>query len=225
MREHLSNQELVELYVKTKDEVLVSEILERYDRMIRDCLKAYYGSSYYDDLYQEGRIALIKTIRCYDPTLAQFSTIAVHYINGLVMHFMRDRAATIRVPAWVQKHYRKEYAARIAFRAVHSREPEEAEIAQALNITVTRLRKIHLENPGVLLPVPIEIYAKEEDESFVMTPICLRASCDGYALTQGRLLDEEERAYLCNATVPELMSNHGVGVFDAQRIKAYVANL
>ncbi|MEO0410055.1 MAG: sigma-70 family RNA polymerase sigma factor, partial [Cyanobacteria bacterium P01_A01_bin.135] len=53
----------------------------------------------YEDLEQIGHIGLIRAIERFDPTQGcAFSSFAVPYIRGEMLHFLRDRGSSVRVP-------------------------------------------------------------------------------------------------------------------------------
>jgi RNA polymerase sigma factor (sigma-70 family) len=53
----------------------------------------------YDDLFQAGTIGLIRASRIYDPSLGwRFSTIAVRYIKGSILHHIRDHGYGLKFP-------------------------------------------------------------------------------------------------------------------------------
>jgi RNA polymerase sigma factor (sigma-70 family) len=76
------------------------------DRLVTDNLKLVYhvAKQYrdmycYEDLVQEGMIGLVKAARRFDPSLDnQFSSYAVPYIRGEILHYFRDRNNIIKHP-------------------------------------------------------------------------------------------------------------------------------
>lgn len=78
--------------------------LKACDRLATDNIKLVYfvckkylNLSYYEDLIQEGTIELIKAARKFDSSLGfKFSSYAVPYIRGGVLHYIRDKSGTIR---------------------------------------------------------------------------------------------------------------------------------
>lgn len=53
------------------------------------------------DLEQIGYLGLIKAIERYDPSRAAFSSFAMPYIRGAILHHLRDRSHAVKVPrAW-----------------------------------------------------------------------------------------------------------------------------
>ncbi|MEO1623321.1 MAG: sigma-70 family RNA polymerase sigma factor, partial [Cyanobacteria bacterium J06632_3] len=53
----------------------------------------------YEDLEQIGYIGLIRSIERFDPGQGcAFSSFAVPYIRGEMLHFLRDRGTTVKIP-------------------------------------------------------------------------------------------------------------------------------
>lgn len=63
------------------------------------------GRESFEDLYQVGMIGLIKAVEKYDPGKGSaFSSYAVPYIRGEILHHRRDRTQTIKIPrSWSDK--------------------------------------------------------------------------------------------------------------------------
>lgn len=99
----------------------------------------------YEDLEQIGHIGLIRAIERFDPTQGcAFSSFAVPYIRGEMLHFLRDRGSAVRVPRrWqdLQKEGQRQQA-RLA--KVLGRQPLEHEIVEALNVSTTDWRQARL---------------------------------------------------------------------------------
>ncbi|MGB3616111.1 MAG: RNA polymerase sigma factor SigF [Elainellaceae cyanobacterium] len=99
----------------------------------------------YEDLEQIGHIGLIRAIERFDPTQGcAFSSFAVPYIRGEMLHFLRDRGSSVRVPRrWqdLQKEGQREQA-RLA--RLLGRQPMEHEVVQALGVSVGEWREARL---------------------------------------------------------------------------------
>ncbi len=99
----------------------------------------------YEDLEQIGHIGLIRAIERFDPTQGcAFSSFAVPYIRGEMLHFLRDRGSAVRVPRrWqdLQKEGQKQQA-RLAKEL--GRQPLEQEVVEALGVSVGEWREARL---------------------------------------------------------------------------------
>jgi RNA polymerase sigma-B factor len=99
----------------------------------------------FEDLEQCGYIGLMTAIERFDPSQGYaFSSFAVPYIRGEILHFLRDRANTVRIPRRWQQLSRDGEKARQALAAKLGRQPNEQEIATALNIELTEWRSVKL---------------------------------------------------------------------------------
>ena len=99
----------------------------------------------FEDLEQLGYIGLISAAERFDPTKGHaFSSFAIPYIRGEMLHFLRDRASTIRIP---RRLHQLSNAGTKVSQALHEkldRQPNDHEIAAALNIDVTEWRSVKL---------------------------------------------------------------------------------
>ena len=101
----------------------------------------------YEDLEQIGYIGLIRSIERFDPGQGcAFSSFAVPYIRGEMLHFLRDRGTTVKIPRrWqdLQKEGQKRQAELIR---KYGRQPSDIEMAEALSVSVQEWRQVKLAN-------------------------------------------------------------------------------
>ncbi len=101
----------------------------------------------YEDLEQIGYIGLIRSIERFDPGQGcAFSSFAVPYIRGEMLHFLRDRGTTVKIPRrWqdLQKEGQKRQAELIR---KYGRQPSDIEMAAALEVSVQEWRQVKLAN-------------------------------------------------------------------------------
>jgi len=91
----------------------------------------------YEDLVQIGYLGLIRAIERFNPNQGcAFSSFAIPYIRGEMLHFLRDKSSVVKVPRRWQELYsdgekiQKEYSNKLG------RKASDAEIANALNVSV-----------------------------------------------------------------------------------------
>ena len=89
----------------------------------------------YDDLFQYGCLGLLKAIDRFDPEYqVQFSTYAVPVIMGEIRRYLRDDGP-VHVSRTIHEQARRVEKFCAAFRTEHHREPDVAEIAEALKLS------------------------------------------------------------------------------------------
>jgi len=99
----------------------------------------------YDDLMQVGSMGLIRAIERFDMSKGHaFSSFAIPYIRGEIQHYLRDKGSPVRIPRrWQTLHRQAAHATR-ALRSELDRQPTDAEIAEALEITLAEWQDIKL---------------------------------------------------------------------------------
>lgn len=91
----------------------------------------------YEDLEQIGYLGLIRAIERFDPTQGcAFSSFAVPYIRGEMLHFLRDRGNAVRIPRRWQDLQKEAQRVRMALSRDLGRQPNDLEVAAKLGITV-----------------------------------------------------------------------------------------
>jgi len=99
----------------------------------------------YEDLEQIGYLGLIRAIERFDPTQGcAFSSFAVPYIRGEMLHFLRDRSGTVKIPRRWQQLSKEGQRVREAFFAQAGRQPTDHEVAEELGISVYEWRECKL---------------------------------------------------------------------------------
>ncbi len=100
-------------------------------RLSRQCVETY------QDLEQIGYLGLIRAIERFNPYQGcAFSSFAVPYIRGEILHFLRDRSSVVKIPRRWQELKREGEKMRQHLTQILDRKPSDAEIADALQISV-----------------------------------------------------------------------------------------
>jgi len=99
----------------------------------------------YEDLEQIGYLGLIRAIERYDPAQGcAFSSFAVPYIRGEMLHFLRDRSCTIRVPRRLQDLQSKGQRLQVELTRQMGSHPSDQDIATALKVSLDEWRQAKL---------------------------------------------------------------------------------
>ncbi len=99
----------------------------------------------YEDLEQIGFIGLIRAIERFNPTQGcAFSSFAVPYIRGEILHFLRDRSSMVKLPRRWQDLQKEAQRIRETLTTTLGRQPQDSEIAEALGISIDEWREVRL---------------------------------------------------------------------------------
>jgi RNA polymerase sigma-B factor len=106
----------------------------------------------YEDLVQIGFLGLIRAIERFNPQQGcAFSSFAIPYIRGEILHYLRDRGHVMRIPRRWQELYAKGKILRKDLTAKLGRSPREQEIAQALGISLHEWHECQLAQQNRML--------------------------------------------------------------------------
>src|SRR5262249_21304151 len=119
-----------------------------------------------EDLVQVGSIGLIKAVDQFNPEAgAKFQTYATHLITGEIRHYLRDKTSMIRAPRELQElSFRinrliQDLTARLG------REPNDYEIAQELQVPITRINEaFEVERRRTLVSLDQTVYNEAGSE-------------------------------------------------------------
>ncbi|NET36638.1 MAG: RNA polymerase sigma factor SigF [Cyanothece sp. SIO1E1] len=99
----------------------------------------------YEDLEQIGYLGLIRAVERFNPSQGcAFSSFAVPYIRGEMLHFLRDRGSAVKIPRRWQDLQKEGQKAQAELTRIFNRQPTDDEIAQHLNVAVSEWREIKL---------------------------------------------------------------------------------
>ncbi|HBL60726.1 MAG TPA: RNA polymerase subunit sigma [Cyanobacteria bacterium UBA8803] len=91
----------------------------------------------YEDLVQIGYLGLIRAIERFDPYQGcAFSSFAVPFIRGEMLHFLRDKGSVVKIPRRWQELQQEGQRIGKQLSASLGRQPKDAEIAQALQVSL-----------------------------------------------------------------------------------------
>jgi len=135
---------LVTRYLEHPRDDLRDLIMVQYAGMVERIARRFSGLEPFEDLVQVGFIGLLNALSKFDPKAGvRFNTYATYLVAGEIKHYLRDRAQTIRHPAWLQELRHKVNRAAGALQQSLGRTPLYREIADQLGISETAVSEVY----------------------------------------------------------------------------------
>lgn len=121
----------------------------------------------YEDLEQIGYIGLIRAIERFDPSQGcAFSSFAVPYIRGEMLHFLRDRGTALKIPRRWQDLQKEGQKLQLDLMRQLGRSPRDHEMAQALDISVKEWREVKMAHKN-RLPLSLDATVCQQVDSTI----------------------------------------------------------
>ena len=119
----------------------------------------------YDDLLQVGSMGLIRAIERFELSKGNaFSSFAVPYIRGEIQHYLRDKGVLVRMPRRWLALQQQAVGLTQEWQTKHNRQPTDAEVAAALEVSVAEWQEIKLAWAN-RSPLSLDTPVQDEDGS------------------------------------------------------------
>lgn len=139
--------ELLHLYHQNPSIKLRNKLVQLHTGLVRKMAHkfSHQCNEPYEDLEQIGYFGLIRAIERFDPTQGYaFSSFAVPYIRGEMLHFLRDRSSLLKIPRRWQELYNEGQKIRKELAVSLGRPPKDSEIATILKVSVQEWQETKL---------------------------------------------------------------------------------
>lgn len=141
--------ELLHLYHQNPSIKLRNQLVEIHKGLVRKMAYKFVHQCHepYEDLEQIGYLGLIRAIERFDPSQGYaFSSFAVPYIRGEILHFLRDRSTLVKIPRRWQELYNQGQLLCKELTLSLGRPVKDTEIAEKLHISVQEWQECKLAN-------------------------------------------------------------------------------
>ncbi|WP_026733152.1 RNA polymerase sigma factor SigF [Fischerella sp. PCC 9605] len=139
--------ELLRLYHQKPSIELRNKLVKLHTGLVRKMAHkfSHQCNEPYEDLEQIGYFGLIRAIERFDPSQGYaFSSFAVPYIRGEMLHFLRDRSTLLKIPRRWQELYNEGQKVRKELAEILGRPPKDSEIAKQLKVSVQEWQETKL---------------------------------------------------------------------------------
>jgi RNA polymerase sigma-B factor len=138
----------------------------------------------YDDLLQVGSIGLINAIDKFEIGKGcAFSTFAMPYIRGEIQHYLRDKSSVLKMPRRWFAIVQQAGSITKDLQARYQRQPTEAEIALALEISLPEWQEIKLAYQN-RQPVSLDCPVGNDEEAHSLADILPDRGYQSFQLSQ-----------------------------------------
>jgi RNA polymerase sigma-B factor len=165
----LRTMELLIAYSRDRSLSLRNQLVESNAGLVRQVAHRVSNqcAEPYEDLEQIGYIGLIRAIERFDPQQGcAFSSFAIPYIRGEMLHYLRDKGSVLRIPRRWQELYTKGKKLRKQLAVALGRQPREQEVADALGISLLEWHECQLALQNRLM-VSLDAHVNQVNEGII----------------------------------------------------------
>lgn len=158
--------ELLREYQKSPSPELRNQLVKINFGLVRKEVHHWINqcSESYEDLLQVGCIGLIRAIERFEMSKGHaFSSFAIPYIRGEIQHYLRDKSPSVRIPRQWQTLQSQAAGVARSLQEKLNRQPTDAEIAAALDISVHEWQEVKLANRN-RAPLSLDAPVQDEEE-------------------------------------------------------------
>ncbi len=162
--------ELIQLYYRDPSLKLRNKLVELNAGLVRKvahqvCRKC---AEPYEDLEQIGYLGLIRAIERFDPHQGSaFSSFAIPYIRGEMLHYLRDKGSMMRIPRRWQELYTKGKKLRKDLIEKLGRLPKDIELADSLGVPLEEWSECQLALQN-RLPISLDAVVNQSLDSSIV---------------------------------------------------------
>ncbi|WP_066383754.1 MULTISPECIES: RNA polymerase sigma factor SigF [unclassified Anabaena] len=158
--------QLLREYQQSRSETVRNQLVQLNFGLVRK--EAHYWMNQcresYDDLVQVGCLGLIRAIERFELVKGHaFSSFAIPYIRGEIQHYLRDKGVTVRIPRRYLAIQQRAIGVSRCLREQYNRQPTDAELAAALQISPDEWQDIKLAWVN-RSPLSLDVPVQDSDE-------------------------------------------------------------
>lgn len=163
------NIELLIAYYHHPSVKLRNQLVELNSGLVRQVAHqmSYKCNEPYEDLEQIGYLGLIRAIERFNPAQGcAFSSFAIPFIRGELLHYLRDKASLMKMPRRWQDLYSKAQKVYKGLTETLGREPLDTEIAQTLGVSSYEWNQCQLAIQN-RLPLSLDCTVSQNKDSYL----------------------------------------------------------
>ncbi len=132
---------------KLKIDIIRNKIVKSKLNIVNSLTKKYKKNNFYNDCFQEGTMALIKSVNSYNMHLKySFENFSRYNIRRFINNFIYKSNRIIKIPQYISEAFKKIYFFCKNYKKKHNIEPSIDCISKNLNMEKVKIKKILIYN-------------------------------------------------------------------------------